>query len=170
MLVGVAEVLSHGECREAHAHAGTGGLVHLAVAERHLRFGKVVGVDHTRFLEFLVKVVAFPGALANAGEHGNAAVLLGDVVDQLLDQHGLANAGTAEQANLAALAVGRQQVDHLDAGLKHLGLGLQLSEEGGGAVNRSGLGGGYWTLLIHRLAEHVEDATEGGLAHWYADR
>ena len=86
-----------------------------------------------------------------------------------MDQHGLANAGTAEQANLAALAVGRQQVDHLDAGLKHLGLGLQLSEEGGGAVDRSGLGGGYWTLLIHRLAEHVEDATEGGLAHRYAD-
>jgi hypothetical protein len=29
---------------------------------------------------------------------------LGDVVDQLLDQHGLADAGAAEQADLAALA------------------------------------------------------------------
>ena len=86
-----------------------------------------------------------------------------------MDQHGLANAGTAEQANLAPLAVRSQQVDHLDAGLKNLGLGLQLSEAGGGAVDRSGHAGGYWTLLIHGLAEHVEDATEGGFAHGYAN-
>jgi hypothetical protein len=31
-----------------------------------------------------------------------AAVLLGDVVDELLDEHGLADAGAAEQADLAA--------------------------------------------------------------------
>ena len=86
-----------------------------------------------------------------------------------MDQHGLAYAGAAEQANLAPLAVRSQQVDHLDAGLKNLGLGLQFSEEGGGTVDRSGHGGGYWTLLIHRLAEHVEDAAEGGLSHGYAN-
>ena len=51
------------------------------------------------------QVVALTGALADAGEDGIAAVLRGDVVDQLLNQHGLADAGAAEQADLAALGI-----------------------------------------------------------------
>ena len=54
--------------------------------------------------ELVIEVVALAGALADAGEHRDAAVALGDVVDQLLDQHGLADAGAAEQADLAARA------------------------------------------------------------------
>ena len=38
---------------------------------------------------------------------------LGDVVDQLHDEHGLADAGTAKQADLATTLVWRQQVDDL---------------------------------------------------------
>ena len=48
-------------------------------------------------------------------------MLRGDTVDHLGDEHGLADAGTTEQADLAALGVRSQQVHHLDAGLKHLG-------------------------------------------------
>jgi hypothetical protein len=64
-------------------------------------------LDDARLLHFAVEVGALAGALAHAGEHGVAAVLGGDVVDQLLDQHGLAHAGAAEQADLAALRRGR---------------------------------------------------------------
>jgi F-type H+-transporting ATPase subunit beta len=42
-------------------------------------------------------------------------VRLGDVVDELLNEHGLAHASTTEQADLAALGVRRQKVDDLDA-------------------------------------------------------
>ena len=45
---------------------------------------------------------------------------LGDVVDQLHDQHSLAHTGTAEQANLASLLVGRQEIDDLDSSRQHL--------------------------------------------------
>jgi peptide chain release factor 1 len=69
------------------------------------------GLDH-----LVIEVVAFAGALADAGQHRIAAVALGDVVDQLLHGHGLADAGAAEQADLAALGVGAEQVDDLDAG------------------------------------------------------
>src|SRR3546814_5063754 len=70
-----------------------------------------VGVlgDDAGVEEFVVKVVAFTGPLADAREHRGAAVTFGDVVDQFLDQHGLADAGTAEQADLAALGVRREQ-------------------------------------------------------------
>jgi hypothetical protein len=40
-------------------------------------------------------------------------VRLGDVVDQLHDEHSLADAGAAEEADLAALLVRRKQVDDL---------------------------------------------------------
>jgi hypothetical protein len=73
--------------------------------------GDDAGLDH-----FPVEVVAFTGALAHAGEDGETAVRLGDVVDELHDDDGLADAGTAEHAALAALEQRADEVDHLDAG------------------------------------------------------
>ena len=74
------------------------------------------------------EVGALTGSLPDAGEDRHAAVLLGDPVDHLLDEHGLADAGAAEQADLAALHVGLEEVDDLDAGLEHLPLGLERVE------------------------------------------
>ena len=74
------------------------------------------------------QVVALAGALAHAREDGVAAVLLGDVADELLDDDGLADAGAAEDADLAALREGADEVDDLDAGLEDLGRGRLLLE------------------------------------------
>ena len=43
-----------------------------------------------------------------------------NVPDQLHDENGLAHTGAAEEARLAALGVGFQEVDDLDARLEHL--------------------------------------------------
>ena len=74
------------------------------------------------------EVVALARALAHAGEDREAPVLGGDVADQLLDEHGLADAGAAEEADLAALHVRGEQVDDLDAGLEDLDRRLELLE------------------------------------------
>ena len=74
----------------------------------------------------MIEVVALAGALADAGEDRIAAMRLGDVVDQLLDDDRLADAGAAEEADLAAAGVGREQVDDLDAGDQDLRLGRLL--------------------------------------------
>ena len=110
----LAEVLRHRQAGQRDAHARAGRLVHLAEDEHRL-------VDDARLLHLEPEVVALARALAHAAERRQAAVLLGEVVDQLLDEDGLADAGAAEQADLAALGVGREQVDDLDAGLEHLG-------------------------------------------------
>ena len=68
----------------------------------------------------MVEVVAFAGALAHTGKHGQAAVRLGNVVDQLHHVHGLAHTCTTKQADLAAFGERADQVNHLDAGLKQL--------------------------------------------------
>ena len=78
----VAEVLGDGERRERDAGAGARRLVHLAEDQRGLREdGLAVEQLGLRHLE--EEVVAFAGALADAGEHRDAAVRLGDVVDEL---------------------------------------------------------------------------------------
>jgi hypothetical protein len=70
----------------------------------------------------VVEIVALAGTLADAGEHGVAAVRLGDVVDELENDDRLADAGAAERAGLAALDEGADQIDDLDAGLEDLAL------------------------------------------------
>ena len=88
---------------ERDAQTGAGRLVHLAVDQRDLRLAEILLVDDAGLGHFVVKIVAFAGALADAGEHGVTAVHLGDVVDQFHDDDGLADAGATERADLAAL-------------------------------------------------------------------
>jgi hypothetical protein len=163
----VAEVLGDGEGREGDAGAGSRGLVHLAVDQRGLRDDGLarleLGLAHLE-----EEVVAFAGALADAGEHGHAAVGLGDVVDELLDEHGLADAGAAEEADLAALSVGGEQVDDLDARLEDLDLRRLIDELRRIAVDGRTLGVDG-AGLVDGLADDVEDAAEALLADGHHD-
>ena len=132
----IAEILGDGQAGQADAQTGSGRLGHLAVDQGALGFGVIVRIDDARFLEFEPEIVAFAGALAHAGEHRNAAVLHGEVVDQFLNDDGLADARAAEQADLAAAQVRLDQVDDLDAGLEHFEARGLLFERGRRAVNR----------------------------------
>ncbi len=95
---------------------------------------------------------------------------LGDVVDQLLDQHRLADAGAAEEPDLATAGVRREQVHDLDAGDQNLRLG-RLLDIGrrllmdGALLRRLDRAG-----FVHRLADHVHDAAERLIADRDGDR
>jgi peptide chain release factor 1 len=123
-----------------------------------------------RFDHLVIEVVALTGALADAGEHRHTAVRLGDVVDQLHDHHGLADAGAAEQADLAALGVGCEQVDDLDAGGQDLRFRRLIDELRRAAMDRQGLLVADWTALVDRLADDVQDAAECLGADRHGDR
>ena len=132
----VAEILGDGQAGEGHAEAGAGRLVHLAIDQRDLGFAQVLLLDDVGLGHFVVEVVALAGALADAGEHRDAAVELGDVVDQLHDDDGLADPGAAEGADLAALQERADEIDDLDAGGQDLGRGGLVDQRRGGAVDR----------------------------------
>mmetsp|Transcript_1894 Transcript_1894/g.4937 ORF Transcript_1894/g.4937 Transcript_1894/m.4937 type:complete len:420 (+) Transcript_1894:579-1838(+) len=166
----VTEVLGDGQAGERHAGAGTRGLVHLAVHQGALGLVRLVAeLDHARLNHLVVQVVALAGALAHAGKHGETTVALGDVVDELHDEHGLADAGAAKQANLSAASVGRQQVHDLDAGHQHLLLCGLLIKRGRLTMNGQVRLGHDGAALIHGLANHVHDAAEGLTAHRHRD-
>src|SRR6185437_4799418 len=110
-------------------------------------------------------------ALAHTAEHGLAAVSLGDIVDEFHDDDGLADARAAEESDLAALDEWRNQIDDLDAGLEELRLGLEVHEARTRAVNRPARRiGGNGRTIVHRLAEHVENAPQRRFAHWHRNR
>ena len=153
----VAEVFSAGEGGQGHAGAGAGGLVHLAVDQGG-------ALENASLGELVVHVVAFTGTLANTGEHGVAAVRFRDVVDHFHEDNGLAHAGAAEEAHLAALGEGHEQVDDLDAGLEELDFGVLLGEFRGRTVDGVVLFGVDRAEVVHGTAEDVHDAADGGLA------
>src|SRR5439155_2935372 len=114
-----------------------------------------------RLLELEPEVVAFARALADAGEHRHAAVFHGDVVNQLLDDDRLADAGAAEEPDLAALEVRLEQVDDLDPGLEHLQLGRLILERRRLAMDRPAFLRFDWAIgEVYRLAEHIEHSAE----------
>src|SRR6185437_13468655 len=118
-----------------------------------------------------IQVIPLARALAHTAEHGLAAVSLGDVVDELHDHHGLADACAAEQPDLATLDEWSNQVDDLDAGLEEFRLGLEVHEARAGAVNRPARRvGGNGRTVVHRLAQHVENAPQRRLANRYRNR
>jgi hypothetical protein len=123
----IAKVFRDGEPGKAHSRTRARRLVHLAVNQCAFGAGGgavvLLGIlvdarlDHPS-----IEVIAFARTLADAREHGIAAMRLGDIVDQLLDNDGLADAGAAEQPDLAAAGIGRKQVNDLDAGNEDLSL------------------------------------------------
>src|SRR5262249_9557856 len=128
----VTEVLGHGQAGEPDPESRARGLVHLPEDERHL-------VHDPRLLHLTDEVVALARALSHAREDGDAAVLHGDVVDQLLDEHGLPEPGAPEEADLAALDEGRDQVDDLEPGLEDLELRREVTEDRWLTVDRPAL-------------------------------
>ena len=165
----VAEILRLRQPRQADPRARARRLVHLPVNQRHLGLA-AVQVDHARLDHLVIEVVALAGAFAHAGEHRIAAMPLGDIVDELHDEHGLADARAAEQADLAALGVGGQQVHHLDAGHQLLRLGGLVHERRRRAVDRIGLRRPDGPALVDGFADHIHDPPERFGADRHGDR
>ena len=158
----VPKVFGHGQAGQPHPQPRSGRLGHLAVDQRRL-------VDDSGLGHFQPQVVALPGAFSDPREHREAAVLGGDVVDQLLDDDRLPHARSAEQPDLAAPEVGLQQVHHLDAGLEHLQIGILIVEQRGRPMNGIALGSADGPLLVDGLTDDVHDASQHLPAHRHRD-
>jgi len=161
----VAEVFCHGQARESHTSTGARRLVHLTEYEGHFRafagcHAVLVLGDDLGIEEFVVEIVPFAGALTDTGEYGHTTVAFRDVVDELLNEHGFANAGAAEQADLTAFGVRCEQVDDLDPSYQNAGFGRLVHKRRGFGVDRSGLFRAYWAELVNRFAYDVHDAAE----------
>src|SRR5690606_38009713 len=105
----------------------------------------------------------------DAREYGIAGMFRGDVPDQLHQRYGLADAGAAEQADLAALGDGHDQVDDLDAGFQQLRCGRLVFIGRCLPVDRHGCLGADVALVVDGIPEYVHDAPERLLPDRYRD-
>ena len=117
-------------------------------------------IDDARFLEFEPEIIAFASALADTGEYGDAAVLHGEIVDELLDDDGFADACAAEETNFAAAEIGFEKIDDLDAGLEHFKASRLFFVGGGFAMDGHVRVRDDGTTLIYGFAQDVEHAAE----------
>ena len=108
----------------------------------------------------MIEIVTFAGTLTHASKHRNAAMALCDVVDQFLNKNGLTNAGTAEQADLAALCIRCKQVDNLDPRNKNFSLCGLVGEQRRFCVNWVRLCSANRATLVNWLTNHVHDAAK----------
>jgi hypothetical protein len=117
----------------------------------------------------VIQIVTLTGTLADTSEDGVTTVGLGDVVDQLLDEDGLADTGTSEETNLSTTGVRGQQVDDLDTGNQNF-CGSRLLGEGGGiSVDGQSLSGLDGSTLVDGVAGDVHDTPQGCRSDRYGD-
>ena len=97
---------------------------------------------------------------------------LGNVVDQLHDEHRLTYTGTAEETNLTTLHVRLEQVDHLDTGGKHLLVRRELVKLRSLAMDRISTLHVQFVHTINRLSDYIHhtalDLLSGRHHDWVA--
>mmetsp|Transcript_8345 Transcript_8345/g.16061 ORF Transcript_8345/g.16061 Transcript_8345/m.16061 type:complete len:394 (+) Transcript_8345:943-2124(+) len=166
LALNITEVLGNGKTGKSDTGTSTRGLVHLTVDEGALGVATLgTKLDDTRLNHLTVEIVTLTGALTDTGEDGETTVGLGDVVNELHDEHSLSDTGTTEETNLTTTLVGGKEIDDLDASDKNLLLSGLLSELGSLTMDGPNIGSINGTLLIDGLTNDVHDTTKGTTAN-----
>ncbi len=92
----------------------------------------------------MIQVVALAGAFTYTGKNAIAAMTFCDIINQLLDDNGLAYASAAECTNFTASHERTNQVNDFDAGLEDLDACRLIFKSGCWPVNR--LAWGIWNI------------------------
>lgn len=133
LVLDITEILGHSQTSQGNTGTSTWGLVHLTVHKGGL--GVSVELDHLGLNHFVVKIVTLSGTLTDTSEHGETTMLLGDVVNELHNEHSLSDTSTTEETNLSSLGVGTQQVDDLNTSHENIIAGTEVNVCGGGSVD-----------------------------------
>ena len=96
-------------------------------------------------------------------------MFLGNIVDQLHNKHGFADACAAKQTDFAALGVRANKVDDLDAGFKHLGRCGKICIIGSRTMDVPSFAAFRIGLIIDCVAQHIKDPAERAFADGHTD-
>jgi peptide chain release factor 1 len=131
--------------------------------------GFAIKLNDLGLLHFVVQIVTLTSTLSDTSEDRVATVSLGNVVDQLLNEHSLSDTCSSEKTNLSTTSVWGEQVDDLDTGDQHLsGCGL-IGEGRSVGVNRELLGELDGATLVDWVTSDVHDTTESSWTDWHHD-
>lgn len=94
---------------------------------------------------------------------------LGDVVDELHDEHGLSDSGSSEQSDFSSLGVGGHQIDDLNTGDEDFVTLSLFDESWGFSVDGELYLGVDWSSLIDGLSDDVHNSSEALWSDWDHD-
>ena len=97
-------------------------------------------------------------------------MFLGDIVDQFHNRHGLANTGTAKQADLATLGDRHDEINYLDTGLEDFHGRRLVSIARRFTMDRQMMGCFDRATFIARFAQHVQDPAKCCFTDWHGNR
>lgn len=160
LTLGVTEVLGDGQTSQGDTGTGSGGLVHLTEDKGDL--GLAIELNDGGLLHLVVQIVTLTGTLTDTGEDGVTTVGLGNVVDELLNEHGLADTGTTEETNLSTTGVGGEQVDDLDTSDQNLSSGRLVDELRRVGVDGQELVALDGAALVNGVTSDVDDTAKSG--------
>lgn len=155
----ISEVLSEGKSGQTDSSSGTGGLVHLSVDEGAL--GVASWDNDLRFDHFVVEIVSFSGSFTDTGKDGVTTVVLGDVVDEFLDQDSFTDTGTSEETDFTTSGVRGQQVDDLNTSDQDFSSRTLFIEGGGFSVDGVELLASNGASFVNRLTNDIDNSSEG---------
>ena len=118
----------------------------------------------------MIEVIALARPFPHTGKDRIAAMLLGNVADEFHNDHGLAHAGAAEEADFAALNEGTDEVDDLDSGLEDLHLSGLVLEFRSRAMDGIGLFGLDGRQTVDGLACDADHAAQSFRSDGYGNR
>ena len=93
-----------------------------------------------------------------------------DIVDQFLNDDGLSNSGSSEQADFSAFKIRLNEINDLDPGLKHLELGILFDECRRRLMDRFSSRVFDRTQFVDRLTNDIHHTAEGPFADRHRNR
>ena len=97
-------------------------------------------------------------------------MFLGNIINQLLDKHRLADSGSTEKADLTTFQIRLKKVDDLDAGVKHFLRGLEILELRRLTVYRQGIVFVEIAESVNGIPDNIHHTTSDLRAGRHRDR
>ena len=119
----IPQILS--QCKTTVDGMGTGcGVVtHLSKYHGHL-------IQKSCLCHLVIQLTALTGTLTDTDKDRVGTQSLVYVMDQLFNQYGFSDTGTAQKTHLKALSHRCKEIQHLDAGPEDLSIGIDLGQAG----------------------------------------
>ena len=166
----IAEIFRHRQRAEGNAQTRTRWFVHLAKHHHGLIDHMLAGLTDLRFLHFQPKISPFASALTHARKYRITTVLLCDTRDQFLNNDRLAQPRPAEQSRLTTAKKRRQQIDHLNAGFKHLRLRRKILKFRRFAMDRPTPLRHHRPTIINRIPQQIKHPPQRFFPHRHRHR
>src|SRR5215831_9232254 len=125
--------------------------------------------NHIRFDHFPQQVIPFTSALSHSCKYAHTGICLGNIINQLHNDYGFANTGTAKEPDLTTFRIGFNHIDDLDSCIENFRMSCQVFEPWRMSMNGITIIIAYLADTIYGLPHHIKQSSLDFLANGHLD-